>query len=47
MTDTIVGYFDAFNAGDIEGMIERLSDDVEHHVNEGKIRTGKAAFGES
>lgn len=46
MTDTIAGYFDAFNSGDIEGMIERLSDDVEHHVNEGKIRTGKAAFRE-
>lgn len=44
MTDTVQRYFDAFNAGDIEAMLDCLSDDVEHHVNEGEIRKGKAAF---
>ena len=44
MTDTIRRYFDAFNAGDIGAMLDCLSDDVEHHVNEGQIRKGKAVF---
>lgn len=48
MTDTaratIQSYFDAFNAGDTAAMVGCLSDDVAHHVNEGKVRTGKAAF---
>lgn len=46
MTDTIRRYLDAFNAGDTEAMLACLSDDVEHHVNEGKIRIGKASFRE-
>ena len=48
MTDTaratIQSYFDAFNAGDAAGMLACLSDDVSHHVNEGKVRTGKDSF---
>lgn len=48
MTDraraTIQSYFDAFNAGDTEGMVACLSDEVAHHVNEGKVRVGRAAF---
>jgi len=44
MTDTVKRYFDAFNAGDTAGMLDCLSEDVAHHVNEGKIRTGKQAF---
>lgn len=44
MNDTVKRYFDAFNAGDVEGMIACLSDDVAHHVNEGEIRVGKARF---
>lgn len=40
----IARYYDAFNAGDIDGMLDCLSDDVAHHVNEGKIRLGKAMF---
>lgn len=48
MTDTaratIQSYFDAFNAGDTAGMVACLSDDVAHHVNEGKVRVGKDAF---
>ncbi len=37
-------YFNAFNAGDVEGMLDCLSDDVAHHVNEGQIRIGKEKF---
>lgn len=44
MNATVQRYFDAFNAGDVAGMLTCLSDDVAHHVNEGQIRTGKAAF---
>jgi steroid delta-isomerase-like uncharacterized protein len=37
-------YFDAFNAGDTNAMLDCLSDDIEHHVNEGQIRAGKEKF---
>ncbi len=43
---TIQTYFDAFNSGDVDAMLDCLTDDVAHHVNEGQIRTGKAAFAE-
>ena len=39
-------YFTAFNAGDVERMLDCLSEDVAHHVNEGKIRRGKEPFRE-
>ena len=39
-------YYDAFNAGDAEGMLALLTDDVRHDVNQGGVRTGKAAFRE-
>ncbi len=42
--DVIERYFAAFNAGDIDGMLACLSDDVAHHVNEGQIRRGKDLF---
>ena len=41
---TIQAYFDAFNRGDVAAMLACLSDDVAHHVNEGRVRTGKDAF---
>lgn len=47
MTDarsTLGRYFDAFNAGDTDGMPACLAPDLEHHVNEGAIRLGKAPF---
>ena len=44
MNLTVERYFAAFNAGDVQAMLDCLSDNVEHHVNEGKIRRGKAAF---
>jgi steroid delta-isomerase-like uncharacterized protein len=43
-SETIARYFEAFNAGDIDGMLACLSEDVAHHVNEGQVRRGKAAF---
>lgn len=42
----IQDYFDAFNAGDTDAMLACLTDDVAHHVNEGKIRSGKDLFAE-
>lgn len=42
--DTLKRYFEAFNAGDIDGMLAELTDDVAHHVNEGQIRQGKDLF---
>jgi ketosteroid isomerase-like protein len=44
MNETISRYFTAFNAGDIQGMLDCLSDDIAHHVNEGQIRVGKEKF---
>lgn len=44
MSETARAYFEAFNQGDIEGMLVCLSDDVRHFVNEGQVRTGKDAF---
>ncbi len=38
-------YYEAFNAGDITGMTDCLSDDFAHDVNEGARRLGKEAFG--
>ena len=37
-------YFNAFNAGESEGMINCLTDDVIHDVNQGERRTGKDKF---
>ena len=44
MNTTIRDYFDAFNQGDVAGMLACLSDDVAHHVNEGQVRQGKDMF---
>lgn len=43
---TVRRYFDAFNRGDIDGMLAELTEDVAHHVNEGRVREGKALFAE-
>ena len=40
----IAAYYDAFNAGRTDEMLTYLHDEVEHHVNEGRIRRGKALF---
>ena len=39
-------YYDAFNAGNAAGMLECLTDDIEHRVNEGAHRAGKVLFAE-
>ncbi|MCC5956517.1 MAG: nuclear transport factor 2 family protein [Natronohydrobacter sp.] len=39
-------YFDAFNAGDTDTMLALVSDDVQHFVNQGEVRQGRAAFAE-
>lgn len=46
MTDVVTRYFNAFNSGDTETMLACLTDDVVHHVNQGGVRHGKAAFAE-
>jgi steroid delta-isomerase-like uncharacterized protein len=42
----ITRYYAAFNAGDAGGMLECVAEDVEHRVNEGGIRRGRAKFAE-
>ncbi len=34
-------YYDAFNRGDVDGMLACLADDVVHDVNQGERRVGK------
>lgn len=43
---TVERYFAAFNAGDVQGMLAELAEDVEHRVNQGGVRHGRAAFAE-
>ena len=40
----VARYYDAFNGGDVGGMLDCLAEDVAHHVNEGAVRSGKPAF---
>jgi steroid delta-isomerase-like uncharacterized protein len=42
--DLIESYYAAFNRGDWEGMLERLSDDVAHDLNQGPREVGRDAF---
>lgn len=37
-------YYAAFNAGDVDGMLACVSDDVVHDVNQGERRAGKERF---
>ena len=46
MSTAVETYFAAFNAGDTDAMLACLAEDVAHHVNEGKVRVGKALFAE-
>jgi steroid delta-isomerase-like uncharacterized protein len=41
---TVRRYYEAFNAGDREGMLALLADDVVHDVNQGGREVGRAAF---
>jgi steroid delta-isomerase-like uncharacterized protein len=40
----IAAYYAAFNAAEPEGMLACVTDDVEHRVNEGGVRRGRALF---
>jgi len=40
----VTRYFDAFNAGDTDGMVACLAEDVRHDVNQGGTRIGHDAF---
>lgn len=40
----VARYYAAFNAGDGEGMLACLSEDVAHDINQGERQQGKAAF---
>lgn len=40
----ITAYYDAFNAGQTDRMLDLVHDQVEHHVNEGQIRKGREKF---
>jgi len=42
----IARYYAAFNASDAGGMLDCVADDVEHRVNEGGVRRGRAKFAE-
>lgn len=42
--DLLTRYYAAFNAGDWEGMLGCLSDDVAHDINQGETQRGKDAF---
>lgn len=39
-------YYAAFNAGNAAGMLDCVTEDVEHRVNEGGIRRGRDKFAE-
>ncbi|QNK01841.1 ketosteroid isomerase-related protein [Dyella telluris] len=40
----VARYYDAFNHGDWEAMLECLTDDVAHDINQGHRETGRDAF---
>lgn len=44
--DLIRAYYDAFNRGDREAMLDLLADDVVHDLNQAGRETGKPAFAE-
>lgn len=44
--DLVSRYYAAFNAGNADGMLATVSDDIEHRVNEGDIRRGREKFAE-
>ena len=43
-SNLIAAYYDAFNRGDREAMLDLLADDVVHDLNQGPRETGKRAF---
>ena len=43
-TALIARYYDAFNRGDWEAMLDCLVDDVAHDINQGRRETGREVF---
>jgi len=43
-TALVARYYDAFNRGDWEGMLDCLTDDVAHDINQGHRECGREAF---
>lgn len=44
MKKLIETYYATFNSGDREALLDLLTDDVVHEINEGAVETGKDAF---
>lgn len=42
--DTAKSYYEAFNRGDWQGMLNLVADDIIHAPNQGEIREGKMLF---
>jgi steroid delta-isomerase-like uncharacterized protein len=43
-TTAVLAYYKAFNAGDWDGMLVQLTDDVAHDLNQGRREDGREAF---
>jgi steroid delta-isomerase-like uncharacterized protein len=43
-SDLIRRYYDTFNSGDREALLELLDQDVAHEINEGGVERGREAF---
>jgi steroid delta-isomerase-like uncharacterized protein len=46
MLELVRRYYAAFNAQEMAKMLELVHPEVEHHVNQGEVRRGKALFEE-
>lgn len=44
MKDLIQRYYDTFNSGNREALLQLLADDVVHEINEGTVETGRGNF---
>ena len=42
--ELVLDYYAAFNRGDWDGMLARVTDDVAHDINQGARETGRDAF---
>lgn len=45
-TEIAEAYLAAFNQGDTAAMLDLVSEDIAHHVNESGVRSGKESFAE-